>query len=177
MQEITELLKQWKSSFPQRAQETADILRDAGLSQEMIDKELKMVVKPPEPYPKGIPTLAAGVYRPPTPMISARFNFAGSIRDISDKWLSVSEMEKVINNRKVMRHIESHRKHWFGSAPAVFSDDRLSLLRLVVGEEENMTFLVWPEATGPEPEIWHYAGHHEAIYQNLKAFLVWIVSS
>lgn len=177
MTAINDMVTRLKETFSERSKKTAAILRRAGLSKELIEKELRLQIGKPEPFPRGIPTLEQGVYRSPSRMISSRFSCCGSIRDMSEKWLSISEMEKIWGSKKMLREIESHKKHWLDSAPARYPKERLSLFGIVVGEAENQTFLVWPLKKGLEPEIWRYSGQNEQKFHDIEEFLDWFTAS
>ena len=178
MDQIKALITLWKDSFPVRAKKTIELLSQAGLTKDVIDQEVRLVISNPESFPNGIPTILKGTYRKPSKMIEARFNFAGSIIDMSEKWLGISEMEKVWSNKRILNHIESHKKFWDGSAPSVFPFKRLSLFGVTIGEEENQIYLIWPkEGSLEEPQLWRYSGQHEHKFLNFVDFLKWIVEN
>lgn len=81
MNEIHYLLNQFKESFPLRKQKVIEVLQQDGVDPDSITLYLKLKIAKPEPIEQGIPTLEEGYYRQPTPMIKARFDFAGTIVD------------------------------------------------------------------------------------------------
>jgi hypothetical protein len=171
-----QLLKRWVDGWEKRAAKVRALLKAAGLDDESIDSELKLRVGKPEPV-RQVPTLEAGVRHRPTPMLEARFHFAGTIRDATEKWLGPAEMDKARANKKLMKHFTSHHDHWTGSAPAVIPKERLSLFAYDVGAEENQTYLVWPERGGGEPQVWRYHGQNERRFKDLDKFLAWAADS
>ena len=68
------------------------------------DGLLVQEVHEPEPFERGIPTLKREVYRKPTPMLKARFQFAGTWTNAGagHTWLSVSDMEAAWNDKKIL---------------------------------------------------------------------------
>ena len=130
-------------------------------------------LSPPEAATAGIPTLDPDVSRKPTPMLRARYAFAGSWTNASagQEWLSLADMAKIPRDKKVMKHIRSHRDHWEGSAPAQFEFDRLSLFALSRDNPESHMYLVWPEQEKGEPELWTYSGQSERKFKDLKAYV------
>ena len=127
----------------------------------------------PEPFDKGIPTLAQGIYRPPTPMVAARYAFAGRWMEGEIAWLGVADMEAALSNEELLEDIESKRQHWTGSAPALFPPDRLTLFGTVEEQWEDQWYLVWPERDGKEPAVWVYSGQSEHKHENLAKYLEW----
>jgi hypothetical protein len=171
-----ELLDRWVDGWETRAARVRIALRDAGLADDAIDRELKLRVGKPEPG-RQVPTLEEGVGHPLSPMLAARFRFAGTVRDATEKWLGLAEMETVPTNKKLMKHFKSHQQNWTGSAPAVIPKDRLSLYAFDIGAEENQTYLVWPERSGGEPQVWRYHGQSERRFKDLDQFLAWASDS
>ncbi len=130
---IEQLLQKVADTGPDRYAAVAAMFDDEGFEPDPDGCELS----DPEPFDKGIPTLTRNVYRPPTPMVAARFAFAGRWMDAETAWLGIADMEAVLGNEEVLEHIDSHRRHWTGSAPALFPPDRLTLFGVVEEEWEN----------------------------------------
>jgi hypothetical protein len=135
-------------------------------------------VRQPEPFENGIPTLKSGVYRQPTPLIEARFKFAGTWTNAGagHTWLSVSDMETAWADNKILEQLYIRQKYWDASAPAKFEWDRLSLFGVEIDQYEE-TYLVWAEDESTEPEVYVYSGHQEDRYENLQAYLGYILES
>jgi hypothetical protein len=177
MVNINILLEKVRSTARERAAAVETMLKESGLREQDIAPLVRLQIDQPEPFPNGIPTLAKGVYRRATPMVAARFEYAGRWVEPGREWLGIRDMEKAIKNRRVLSQIESHRRHWAGSAPATFPKERLTLFGIVEGEEENQTYLVWPEDEETESQVWDYSGQHEHRHANLAAYLEWILAA
>jgi hypothetical protein len=169
---IEQLLQRVADTGPDRYAAVAAMFADEGF-EDLDPGEFEL--SDPEPFDKGIPTLTRNVYRPPTPMVAARFAFAGRWMEAETAWLGIADMEAVLGNEEVLEHIDSHRQHWTGSAPALFPTDRLTLFGVVEEEWENQTYLVWPERDGEEPSVWVYSGHSEHKHENLAKYLEWLL--
>jgi hypothetical protein len=174
MRKIIELLDSVKEAFPDKARKVARGLAKAGMTKEEIGP-LEQTIDPPEPFKSGIPTLKKGVNRKPSPMIEARFKYAGTWKQIDRVWLGVRAMEETLKRRSVQQSFKSMKENWEGSAPARFPAERLSLFAIVDGSDEDQTYLVWPEKDGAEPEIWAYAGQGETKHKNLEQYLKWVL--
>ena len=177
MTDIDSILQEVRSTVGERAAAVEGMLKQSGLRDQDIAPLMQLQIDEPEPYPHGIPTLAKGTYRRPTPMVAARFDHAGRWIEPGREWLGIRDMEKAIKNKRVLSHIESHRRYWAGSAPATVPRERLTLFGIVEGQEENQTYLVWPEDEGTEPEVWEYSAQHEHKHANLAAYLQWILAA
>ena len=174
MGKITALLDQIKKDFPAKAKKLAKKLAAQGLSEEAIGS-VEQKIEPPERIKGGIPTLKKGVYRKPSPMVQARFEYAGSWNQMGRVWLGISDMEKTARKRGVRETISALREDWEGSAPSRFPPDRLSLFSVYEELDENVAFLVWPEKEGDEPEVWAYFGQGESKHKTLQRYLEWAV--
>lgn len=168
---VSDLLSQLVSTYPQRAQQTRDILRQAGLTEAEIDKYVKLKKSKPKLPVGDIPTLDAKKQRPATPMLKARFEYAAAIHDVANHFLSLEEIAKHHLNPRFTEIFESQQKHWRGSAPATVSPDRLSLFCIQSLADGDVTYLVWPKSGALEPELWRYSGQHERKYKDLSNFL------
>jgi len=175
--DVRSLLEEVRATFPARFAATARLLGEAGMDAAAIAELATEVVGEPEPFDRGIPTLREGVHRPVTPMLAARFAYAGTWTQSLQTWLGIADMERAHVDSVVGEHIASHREHWEGSAPARFPSERLSLFGLVDEQPEDQTYLVWPPGDGPEPELWTYAGHHEQRFPDLRHYLRWVLTT
>jgi hypothetical protein len=167
------LLHKWVETAPKRLMDTARLLREAGLTKAEIEEELKIKLAKPEAGAHNLPTFDPKVTRPISPMLLARFRFAGAIYDSGEKWLDVKDMRKAVTNAKVLKHFNSRKEYWENSAPSRFATSQLSLFAIEPGAEENQTYLVWPSEKTIEPEIHRYVDHSEHIFKDLNAFLKW----
>lgn len=90
---------------------------------------------------------------------------------MGEKWLAISEMEKALDNKKLLKSINNTKDHWENSAPSIYPFNQLTLFGIVVGEEENQIYLVWPKNETDEPEVWEYSGLNEHKHENLAQYL------
>jgi hypothetical protein len=121
-----------------------------------------------------IPVLEKGEYKKASPMIKARFDFAGKWGNayVMD-WLGLPDMEKIWASPKMMKDIATLKENWESSAPAEYDYKDLSLFGYDK-DEKDMIFLVW---TGvEEPEIWFYSGQNFKKYKTLADFLKFITN-
>lgn len=171
--ETRQLLADWIHQAPQRASEVARLLADSGIDQETITKELAVKVMKAEPGTSMLPTFDPRKERGVSPMLAARMSYAGTISDNLEKWLSVREISKQINSKKIRKVFDSLKNHWVNSAPAIFREDQISIFGISRGNENDITFLVWNQEDEQEPQIFRYFGQSESIFANLNAFLEW----
>lgn len=171
------ILEQLRQTAAARAAALEKLLKESGLDDDAIAPLMVLRIDGPEPFDKGIPTLAKGVYRRPTPMIAARFEYAGRWIEPGLEWLSVADMEHAVADRTVQSSIESHRRHWVGSAPAVVPPERLTLYGIMGEAKEDQTYLVWQEDDSLEPEVWDYSGHNQNIHENIEKYIQWIIET
>jgi hypothetical protein len=122
-----------------------------------------------------IPALEKGVYKKASPMICARFEFAGKWTNayVMD-WLGLADMEKIWTSPKIMKDIANLKENWENSAPAVHDYKDLSLFGYDK-YDNNMIFLVWNDKA-EEPEIWFYSGQNFKKYKDFAAFAKFITS-
>jgi hypothetical protein len=154
------------ADFPRRKREAEQAIAEQGLPE-----TLELHIGRAEPT-AALPTFDRAVSRPVTPMLAARFAYAGVWRQGLDLWLTPARMAAQTRRRPVRALHRSLREHWEGSAPRLFPDDRLTLFGITEGVEENRVYLVW-RADDREPEVWRYAGWDVAAFPNLEAFLRW----
>lgn len=133
-------------------------------------------VAAPTPITQGIPTLEQGSFRAATPMIEARFTFAGRWTDAGggQTWLGIGDMQAVWTDERIMRQIRSKRDFWEGSAPATVEWRKLTLFGLDIDEEDH-TYLVWNDQIDEEPAVWIYSGQSERKFKNMMNYLKYIV--
>lgn len=163
---IQRLLEGIVADFPRRKQEAEELMKKYGLEETLTQR-----IKPAERV-SALPTFSKGVRCPITPMLKARFDFAGSWNNGGDIWLSPSEMERWMNKKSVLVHHRALREEWDESAPMLFPDDRLTLYAVTQGVPENLTYLVWGKQGG-EPEVWSYVGQSAERFSDLEQYLNW----
>ena len=141
-------------------------MRQLGLTE-----SLEIVFEPTETV-KKLPTFDRSFFRKPTPMLEARFEYAGSCVVGGDIWLSTNEMAKWMRRREILTSHRAKRSDWEGSAPMIFPNDRLTLFGSSEEVPENLTYLVWFQEH-LEPEVWDYAGYEFHKCANLEDYLRW----
>lgn len=133
-------------------------------------------VQAPEPGSDRIATLRPGVSRPLSPMLAARFRFAGAWGNarLSQNWLSLSEIERALNDDRIKRSIELRTENSYGDDPpggvapedcAIFGHNPFEL---------DETYLVWKEGQ-EEPIVWEYFDADDSVFSNLERYLEYIV--
>jgi len=163
---ILALLNAIKADFPRRKAAAEALMKSVG-----IDKELDVTLSAPA-SPKTMPTFVPAIARNLTPMLKARFDFAGLCVFGQEIWLDPIESVSYMNRTAIRRSHSSLRKHWEDSAPMLFGDDQLSLFVATQGVPEDLTYLVWRK-DDEEPQVWECAGHDSRWFANLEAFLRW----
>lgn len=133
-------------------------------------------IEAPEPGPDRIATLRPGVSRPLSPMLAARFRFAGAWSNarLSQNWLSLSEIARALNDERIKRSIDLRIENSYGDDPpgGVASEDCA-----IFGHnpfELDETYLVWKEGQ-EEPIVWEYFGADDSVFSNLERYLEYIV--
>jgi hypothetical protein len=132
-------------------------------------------VKAPESLGKGIPTLKRGIYREPTPMLRARFEYCGSWTNAFPglTWLGLGEMRSVFRTGAIDL-VKTRQEYWDGSAPATVDWAQLSLF--AIDEEEGCeVYLVWSGKPTVEPKLVWYEAQHESSFENLIDFLEYLL--
>jgi hypothetical protein len=127
---------------------------------------------------KLLPTLDKDAYRPITPMLAARFAFAGRWTNarVCETWLDPAGMEKAARKRSFREYHAALREHWEGSAPERLPDTRLSLFAVDADSPDHLVYLAWPVEVDREPAIHCYSGQHENVFRNLAAYLKWMLA-
>jgi hypothetical protein len=120
-----------------------------------------------------MPTLAPGKTRPLSPLLAARYRFAGKWEDIGEHLLVPDDVLRIAGTDRFRNWISDMRNHWVESAPYRFGDDRLSLLSVANEQEGHFSMLVWKEPD-EEPEVWTYATQHEYRFRNLLHWFKWL---
>lgn len=163
---IPKLLDAVQADFPRlKAAVEALMRRQYGL-----DEALELTVSPPEKF-RFLPTFDATRRRRPSPMLQARFDYAGAIDHGGDLWLAPAGMERWMKKRVVRSYHKALREHWEKSAPMRFADHDLTLFAVTEDAPDNLTYLVWRGAE--EPEVWSHQGMTGRRFKNLAAYLAW----
>jgi hypothetical protein len=113
----------------------------------------------------GVPTLAKGQYREPSPQLLERFAFAGTWENaiLGQTWLSAKRMREAWRQGTVRKQVDARRRYWQNSILQIEAADRVSLLGMEVDDDE--TYLVWKSEE--EPRVLLYSGHSETWYPDL----------
>lgn len=136
--------------------------------------EYPQKISPAESMHRGVPTLAPGKYQPLTPMLAERFRFCGDWQNafIGMTWPGIAALERAAKSRKVRYEVRTRREYWEGSAPALFPDERLSLLGFDLVEGDAI-YLIWNGKR--EPSVAWYASQHEQTFRSLNGLLRFLV--
>jgi hypothetical protein len=163
---IIALLDAIKADFPRRKKAAEELLKGMGLI-----KTLELKIESPVGV-AAVPTFDPEVTRDLTPMLQARFEYAGSWKSGQDVWLSACQMASLMQSKAIRPYHRSLREDWDGSAPMVFSDERLTLFGITEGVPENLVYLAWATG-GEEPEVWTYAGFDTHKFKDLEHYFNW----
>ena len=130
------------------------------------------LLKSPENFKLGIPSLAKGIYLPPSPMIRVRFETVGRWVNAAfgQTWLGIEDMKKAWSSTMTKEQTKLRLADWPNSPLQNHPPELTSLFGLDPGEGED-TYLLWPETKGEEPKILCYMGYEEEIHCNLADFL------
>jgi hypothetical protein len=128
----------------------------------------------PESEVSQISTLA-GTRRSLSPMIRARFEYAGTWENVNldQTWLSLSQIEKVDTNHQALEWIRLRRENWEHCPPANVAAEEVSLFGINPFEPEE-TYLVWRNNT-IEPEVWRFFGADYKMFANIDSFLNYLL--
>jgi hypothetical protein len=168
---IAALLDQLVASYPTRAQEVKRMLVDAGLTEAQIAKHIKLKVGKRETGAPLLSMVEVGTTRPLSPMFAERFSHAGAMHDVTGHFLSQKEILGLLTKRLFRSTFEAQRENWDSSAPATIPPGRLSVVSIQSLADGDLTYLVWPNRDGLEPELWQYAGQHEEKHRDLASYL------
>jgi hypothetical protein len=163
---IVTLMDAINADCPRRKKAAEELMKQLG-----IRESLEMELAAPERV-EHLPTFHSTVSRALTPMLRARFDYAGSWKRGRDIWLGASEMASFMKQEPIRLYHRSLRENWARSAPMVFGDDRLTLFAITTGVPENPTYLVWG-TDKVEPEVWTYAGMESCEFPDLERYLKW----
>ena len=131
----------------------------------------------PDELDKGIPTLARNVYRDATPMLRARFDYAGRWKnaDVGFDWFDGRQMRRCWRDKDIRERIEITRTYWEGSPPNQYPAERLTLFGFDP-EDAGEIYLVWPRSGKSEPWVWRFSAQHCSEFETLRAYVVWLLS-
>lgn len=143
------------------------ILRDENARER--DRTRAQKIRAPEKLPGRVPTLDGGG-RPFSPMLRARFAFAGRWENaiLGQTWLSASEMARATKRAAFRKEVALRRESWTHSIVAKRPLDRLTLFA-IDADDGDATYLVWGPSA--EPKVLQFAGASETLYANLAAYL------
>jgi hypothetical protein len=133
---------------------------------------MKFVLSPPPRRLGRVPTFEVGVFRKLTPMLEARFEYAGRIRRGLDIWLSLRQMSTWMRKQELRGHHRSRRTWWINSPPNLHPDSRLSLFGVTDGVPQNAIYLVWGDE-GDEPRVWSCSLMDADEFDSLEEYLRW----
>lgn len=163
---ISALLESIIADFPRRKKAAEALMRQHG-----IKKPMQIEIAAPEPVVQ-IPTFHPEVAYRLTHMLKERFDFAGTWKMGQEVWLSAGEMARHMKLESVQVFHRSRRENWEGSAPANYSDDRLTLFGITESVPEDAIYLVWA-TEGEEPEVWVYEGFDSHKFKTLEQYFKW----
>jgi hypothetical protein len=134
----------------------------------------------PEPLPKEagesrILTLQDGAYKPLSPMLRARFDFASRWEDayLLQMWMGLNDIENYQSNDQLVRWISLRRENWETAPPASVGADQCAVFGYDPYEPDE-TYLVWKEGV-EEPGVWQYFGAENCYFHDFERFLEYIV--
>jgi hypothetical protein len=163
---IQTLLDALKADFPRLKEELEQRMKGYG-----IEESFSLEVEPAQAV-QTIPTFKPGRDQQVSPMLKARYDYAGAWKWAGDFWLGVNDMPRRMRSRSVKSYHRALRENWEGSAPMLFPDERLSLFAINEGVPDNLTYIVWGESKA-EPELWRYASLDSWRFKDLSEFLTW----
>ncbi|MHB1425945.1 MAG: hypothetical protein ACYC3I_22505 [Gemmataceae bacterium] len=165
-QRIFALLDAIKADFPRRKMAAEALMAKMGL-----DESLFIDIAAPVSV-ANVPTFDTKQSMALTPMLKARFEYASSWEMAQEVWLSANEMASEMKKKRVKDYHRALRENWEGSAPMLFSDNRLTLFGITKGVPEDLIYLAWTEIS-KEPEVWVYEGLESHKFKNLEQYLMW----
>jgi len=167
--DIRTLLDRIRADFPRRQQSAERLMADLG-----IDETLSLEIAAPEQVSR-LPSFDSQTHHIISPMLAARFGYAGMYKTGQSIWLSPSQMQVQMIADEVRSVHRSLREHWEGSAPAVFPDSQLTLFGITEGVPESLTYLIWREGQ-MEPDVCVYSGLNQHRFANLSEYLTWVLT-
>ena len=135
-------------------------------------QEFPQRIHPPDHGNSGIPTLEPSVNRKLSPMLRARFNFAGDWENafIGSTWLGIPSMKSYLRKRSVRKQIAVRGTYWEGSVVARYHPQRIGLFSIDL-DDGSETYLVWPRKDSVEPRLVWYVAQQEHRFKNLKEYV------
>jgi hypothetical protein len=161
------LLDAIRNNFPRFKHAVLRASRDPEIAEEM-----KLELSPSPRRLTRVPTFEVGVFRKLTPMLQARFEYAGRIQHGLDVWLSLRQISTWVRKREVREHHRARRTHWIDSPPNVYPDSRLSLFGVTDGVPQNAVYLIWGNGR-EEPRVWSCSGMDADEFDTLEEYLRW----
>ncbi len=121
-----------------------------------------------------IPTLFSGAYLPLTPMLTARFQFAGrwTYATLGFTWLSLSDMEDLSDFSK--EAIDLRKENW---PTAIVNRVPLHQIGLFATSEDGEEIYLFFDTSSLEPQIVTYVGWQENFYRNLDDYITKYMSA
>ncbi len=165
--DVVRVMQSIRDDFPRRKREAEALLRTLGLSE-----ELEMRIQPPG-VATSLPTFDSNVRRELTPMLRARFGYAGKWDTAHRIWLGVDDIGEAMQSGEVLLYHDALRDNWADSAPMRFPDDKLTLFGITDGVPENLIYLVWTNENA-EPNVWVYEGMTEQKFESVLDYLIFI---
>lgn len=109
---------------------------------------------------------------PMTPMLKARFEYAGSWKKAhaGHEWLSLVQMKEVITDQEVLKQVEDRKEVWVDSLLCTYPRSKVSIFGLYPEQREEI-YLIWPDIAGNEPAVLSYVGNYEEHYSNFGNYL------
>ncbi len=134
-----------------------------------IVSNFKQILDTPTLISKGVPTLQRGVYKPITPMLRHRFEFAGRWKKAVPglDFLNLEDMEAVWDDSNILEQIGIRRENWELSPPTLPLLN-VTLFAINIPQCEEI-YLVWNDVE-PEPALWSYGGNHERVLANIGEY-------
>ena len=133
---------------------------------------------PPDKPATRIATLDPQITRPLSPMVQARFDFAGAWKDarLSRNWLSLAQIAHAKDDPQIAESIAIRRENSYGDEPpGGVAADRCAIFAHNPYELDE-TYLVWTD-DNEEPVVWEYFGGDVSYFANLESYLSYIVGN
>lgn len=166
---IWKLLDDIVRDFPRRKEEAESYMAKQGPFD-----PLEIAINPPEAF-DTIPTFSSKATYSPTEMLRARFEYASTVDTGWYLWLGTKDMMKWIKKRSIRIRHTALRGHYEGSAPMLFSDNKLSLFGVTPGVPDVLIYLAWKDEIS-EPEVWSYDNYEFNRFPNLEQYLYWYLT-
>jgi hypothetical protein len=166
---IRRLFNTIRDDFPRFKRAVLQASRDPEIAEEM-----NLVLSPPPRRLSRVPTFEVGAFRKLTPMLEARFKYAGRVQHGLDISLSLRQMSTWVRKREVREHHQARRTYWIDSPPNLYPDSQLTLYGVTDGVPQNAVYLVWGNE-GDEPRVWSCYGMSAEEFDTLEEYLRWHV--